>query len=162
MKTILQPFSDQKLGNVLNAELDRQTPEWTSFQAAIAFVKRSGVQHIRKALQAFGNADGHICLVIGIDQHGTSFEGLTDLLAIIGEHGEIWINHDESSYVTFHPKLYLFEGEASALLIIGSGNLTEGGLYTNDEAFAVNLLDLTVQEDIRILGVTAHRQSLND
>ena len=35
---------------------------------------------------------------------------------------------------TFHPKLYLFEGENNAILIVGSNNLTDGGFFTNYEA----------------------------
>ena len=35
---------------------------------------------------------------------------------------------------TFHPKLYLFKSDDHAEMVMGSGNLTEGGLYTNYEA----------------------------
>lgn len=156
MKPILQPVSEQRLGDILKAELKRLAPAWNSFQAAIAFVKRSGVQHIEDELRAFIAQGGRVRLVIGVDQQGTSIEGLSDLLKIVGENGEIWINHEENSYVTFHPKLYVFEGETSALLIIGSGNLTEGGLYTNDEAFSVHVLDLVIPEDKAALSEVKH------
>lgn len=36
--------------------------------------------------------------------------------------------------MTFHPKVYLFEGKEEASAIVGSSNLTAGGLYTNLEA----------------------------
>ena len=91
-------------------------------------------------------------MVIGVDHHGTSSEGLSDLLDSVGVSGEIWINHSEDPYVAFHPKLFLFKADDSALLIVGSGNLTEGGLSTNDEAIVVNTLDLNAQDDRAVLA----------
>lgn len=151
-KAILQPYSQQRLGDMLKIAL-KQPPEtsWQSFQAAVAFVKRSGVQHIETELRGFVEHGGYVRFIVGIDQHGTSLEGLSSLLAILSNKGELWINHDSDNYVTFHPKLYLFEKETSALLIVGSGNLTQGGLYTNDEASLVNELDLSNQDDLLFL-----------
>lgn len=152
MRAIIQPFSEQTLGDTLKAALIEQSPTaWHSFQAAVAFVKRSGVQHIEQELQEFLEQGGYVRLIIGIDQYGTSIEGLTDLLTVIGDKGEVWINHDSNNYITFHPKVYLFERSEAALLIIGSGNLTQGGLYTNDEASLVYEFDLANQEDQLLL-----------
>lgn len=147
MKIILQPFSEQRLGDMLKTALSEQGQIWNSFQAAVAFAKRSGVAHLQNELQGFVDRGGYIRIVIGIDQYGTSIEALSDLLNIIGDKGEIWINHEPNKYITFHPKVYLFEAESSALLIVGSGNLTEGGLYTNDEASLVYELDLSSHEN---------------
>jgi hypothetical protein len=47
MKIILQPFNEQTLGELLKVALNRQDKNWQSFQAAVAFVKYSGVQHIK-------------------------------------------------------------------------------------------------------------------
>lgn len=62
--------------------------------------------------------------------------------------GEIWIQHSEETHVTFHPKIYLFEGEKLSVLVIGSNNVTEGGLYTNDEASSISWLDMTNDDDL--------------
>ena len=35
---------------------------------------------------------------------------------------------------TFHPKICLFQSPVAAELTVGSGNLTQGGLFTNYEA----------------------------
>jgi hypothetical protein len=43
--------------------------------------------------------------------------------------------------------VYFFKGENKADLLIGSGNLTEGGLYTNYEAALSTSLDLTNETD---------------
>ena len=50
----------------------------------------------------------------------------------------------------FHPKMAWFRHEAEGSLVVGSGNLTGGGLWNNWEAFSVSILDdaatTTVQE----------------
>lgn len=152
MKTILQPFSEQRLGEILKTALSEQGQLWSSFQAAVAFAKRSGVANLQNELQGFVDRGGYVRMVVGIDQYGTSIEALSDLLITIGNKGEIWINHDSNKYITFHPKVYLLEAESSALLIVGSGNLTEGGLYTNDEASLVYELDLSKTDDQILLN----------
>jgi HKD family nuclease len=152
MKVILQPFSDERLGDLLKATLNGKNGAFHSFQAAIAFVKKSGVHHISTELKSFISEGNSVRIIVGIDQYVTSYDGLKYLLEAVGSLGEIWINHTKGIMpVTFHPKLYLFEGEQTALLIIGSGNLTSGGLYTNDEAFSVNLLDLQQAGDKQVL-----------
>jgi HKD family nuclease len=154
MKMILQPFGEHTLGELLNSALSSEIGAYHSFQAAVAFAKRSGVQHIRDAVQEFVRRGGDVRMVIGVDHYGTSAEGLLDLLTAIGDGGELWIYHDEDRYISFHPKVYLFEGEGSALLIVGSGNLTQGGLYANAEVSSVIRLDLDNVEDRAVLEET--------
>jgi HKD family nuclease len=133
--------------------MNRADSPYHSFQAAIAFVKRSGVRHIKQGITGFIEQGNYVRIVVGVDQQVTSFDGLSDLLDSLGDTGELWINHTERGMtVTFHPKLYLFEGEQSALLIIGSGNMTSGGLFTNDEAMSINELDLQKADDLIVLN----------
>lgn len=141
---ISQPWSQLALGDVLTRALRGESGVFDHFDAAVAFVKRSGVQYVSEAIQDFVRRGGYVRLAIGIDQGGTSAEGLSDLIEIVGDRGQIWIVHDSDRYVTFHPKLYLFRGTDRALLIVGSGNLTQGGLYTNDEAIVLCSLDLSI------------------
>ena len=35
---------------------------------------------------------------------------------------------------TFHPKLYIIDGETASVIVVGSSNLTRGGLFANYEA----------------------------
>lgn len=44
---------------------------------------------------------------------------------------------------TFHPKIFSFASPERAELVVGSGNLTQGGLYTNYEAGVRVSLDLS-------------------
>ncbi|MBK7345442.1 MAG: phospholipase D family protein [Chitinophagaceae bacterium] len=58
-------------------------------------------------------------------QQGTSKQALELLL----EKGiETYIYHREEEYITYHPKLFLFEGQKHTRVIIGSSNLTRSGL----------------------------------
>ena len=141
---ILQPHTKQPLGDMLQTLLAQH--DYHRFQAAVAFAKKSGVQHIEATLQTFAQRNGQIRLVVGVDHQGTSYQGLQRLLEAVGETGEVWIQHNEDAFVTFHPKIYLFEGEVDTVLIIGSGNLTQGGLYTNDEAMI--MLNLSSSDPI--------------
>src|SRR4029453_12733904 len=47
----------------------------------------------------------------------------------------------------YHPKLYVFEASQSAVIIIGSANLTRDGLYRNVELATAITLDLTSSAD---------------
>ena len=148
MELIIQPITQIRLGDVLQQHL--LSGKYIRFQAAIAFVKRTGVRHLQTALNNFTQNGGEIRLVIGLDHRGTSYEGLKDLLETVGE--SVWLYHADigaGRYHTFHPKMYLFEGDNSSLLVVGSGNLTEGGLFTNDEAAIV----VELLEDDRVLAV---------
>ena len=144
---IHQPTGKIRLGDYLQSHL-RQN-EWTHFRAAIAFVKYSGTRHIREALTSFSH-HSHVKISVGIDSGGTSMEGLRDLLESLEGRGEIWVYHNENNS-TFHPKIYLFKNDIRADLLVGSGNLTEGGLYTNYEASLAVSLDLNLQEDRNLL-----------
>jgi HKD family nuclease len=148
LSLISQPDDAFRLGDYLNSHLKQ--PEWTEFRAAIAFVKQSGVRHISEALAEFSHR-ATVRMSIGIDLAGTSKEGLNGLLECLEDRGEIWVFHNDDTS-TFHPKIYLFKGKDKADLVVGSGNLTEGGLFTNYEASLSVSLDLSVEPDRELLA----------
>lgn len=146
---IHHPEGEKRLGDLLVENL--QKGRWISFRAAVAFVKHSGVKHLARALRVFA-AHGISKISAGIDQGVTSAEGLTDLLAAVQPNGEVWVFHNEApTNPTFHPKVYLFSNNNSAECFIGSGNLTEGGLFTNYEAFVHFRLDKSKPDDKKFL-----------
>ena len=84
-----------------------------------------------------------------MDLYGTSREGLNDLLeATPGGHVFVYRNSGPN---TFHPKVYVFKSTKRADVLVGSGNLTGGGLFTNYEASLAVSLDLSVPEDMAFL-----------
>ena len=79
-----------------------------------------------------------------------SAEGLQDLLNAVSSRGRVIVLHNRLPY-TFHPNIYLFKSPTAADIVVGSGNLTEGGLFTNYEAALRLTLDLTDSEHAPIL-----------
>lgn len=146
-----QPDGELFLGEYLRKQLAIGTG-WTEFRAAVAFVKHSGLRHLLPELANFA-ATGSISISVGIGLQGTSKEGLEALLhRVVAVGGEVWVFHNaHPSSPTFHPKIYLFKKPGRALLILGSGNLTAGGLFSNYEAGIVLELDLADENDLAVL-----------
>lgn len=138
MELVYQPSVSMRLGDYLTHNL---CPKWSSFRAAVAFVKRSGTRHIVKSLSHFSQY-AHVDIIVGIDHAGSSLEGISDLRLAAQPSGRVVVVHNRLPF-TFHPKIYVFKSPKSADVLIGSGNLTEGGLYTNYEAGVRLILDLT-------------------
>ena len=146
MEFIHQPSDANRLGDYLKDNLSKP---WTDFRAAVAFVKRSGTRHISTALADFARAS-RVEFIVGIDHRGTSAEGLGDLLRAVSPRGRVIVFHNRLP-ITFHPKIFLFKSEIAADAVIGSGNLTEGGLFTNYEAACRLSMDLGIPKDVALL-----------
>jgi len=144
---LVQQPDGQRLGDFLKSNFSLS--KWNQFRAAIAFVKQSGTRHIVKDLKAFARR-GRVRISVGVDHNGSSKEGLEDLLKAVPGPGQLYVFHNEGSS-TFHPKLYLFRNETEGVVCVGSGNLTEGGLFTNYEAGFVQELSLSTLEDLELL-----------
>ncbi len=100
---------------------------------ATAWAKRSGLGRVADSITTFRGRGGTAEAVIGIDEGGATIEGL-DLA--METFDATFVFHDPGPR-TFHPKLYVVEQQRGATIIIGSGNLTKGGLFTNYEAGVV-------------------------
>lgn len=125
---ILQP--QNSLAVVLVDQL-LKTPPFQSFHFAAAWARLGGVELINPGLKAF---PGHTVGVIGVNARNTSYEALFGLFERLNE---LWVFYKHPRQ-TFHPKIYLFspnvEENLRAVVIVGSSNLTTGGLVTNFEA----------------------------
>jgi HKD family nuclease len=127
MELMNQPFTGQ-LGNRLIELLD--SPDYHTLNIAVAFAKNSGVLRIKDSLERFRERGGKVNAYVGVDLGGTSYEALTALLL---HTDTLNIVHSEKGQ-TFHAKIYQFLGENSGLIVVGSHNLTGGGLWTNFES----------------------------
>ena len=130
MEILNQPL-DGQLGQRLIQLL--ANPEFIELDILVAFAKDSGVLRLRQALEGFRSRGGKTRAYVGIDLHGTSYEALSNLLPCVDE---LYLVHSENSQ-TFHSKIYSFKGKTKTLVIIGSNNLTGGGLWTNFESAAL-------------------------
>jgi hypothetical protein len=152
-RLLTQPGETGRLGELLKQNLGNDGAGWTEFRAAVAFVKRSGVRHIAQELGIFASR-ATIRMSVGVDRRGSSQEGLQILLdSVTGNGGQVWVfrNADPRLEPTFHPKVYLFKKPGRAMAVVGSGNLTGGGLWTNYEAAVVLDLDLSDPGDAAML-----------
>ncbi|ABS28402.1 phospholipase D family protein [Anaeromyxobacter sp. Fw109-5] len=132
-----QPFATARAAEWLKNALTSK--KYNEFLAAVAFAKEGALKRLLPALDAFRKGGGNAEIVFGIDQQGTSRQALELALTSL-DASYVW-NHP-SPYITFHPKAYLFSGHDAALAIIGSSNLTVGGLETNSEMVASIAFDL--------------------
>ncbi|RDI97696.1 hypothetical protein DVT68_15555 [Dyella solisilvae] len=103
---------------------------------SVAFVNLGGVELLESALKTHKEkATAHI----GIRNDITSLQGAERLLNL----GVALYTVDTGTRrVIYHPKIYLVRGAKHAKLIIGSANLTPGGLNNNIEAGIIVECDL--------------------
>jgi HKD family nuclease len=148
---VFQPFDDcVSLYDALACALDDE--RLTELSVVVAWAKESGLQRIRPKLQAFRARGGKARILLGIDADGATFEGL---YAAIDDFNEARVLFNAKSR-TFHPKLYMVTGETASVVIIGSGNLTKGGLLSNYEAGVYLELDLGDDADAQIHKAITH------
>lgn len=146
---VSQPDGSSRLGDELLALMSEA--RWARLDVAVAFVKLSGVRHLAASLDAFcARNPGSVRITVGIDMQGSSIEGVQLLWQIVTQHGgQLFIlrNPQGPPSTTFHPKAWLFrDASGDGRAVVGSGNLTQGGLYTNYE------LGIGVNADAAALG----------
>ena len=109
---------------------------------SVAFVSQDGVGHIEPLLSA--HADD-ITVFAGIRNEITSAQALKRLLAT---GVALYAVDTGTRTLLFHPKLYHVRKEGTALLSVGSANLTLGGLNNNIEAGVLLKLSLDDGDDL--------------
>jgi HKD family nuclease len=123
---ILQGVTPQTHAQAVRDLFD--VPDIKKVILSVAFVSESGVQQIETALRAHA---ARVTVFAGIRNDITSHQGLK-LLRDIGV--KLYAVDTGSRTVIFHPKLYLVRGKSNARFVVGSANLTLGGLNNNIEA----------------------------
>jgi PLD-like domain len=144
-----QPFADgQDLRDFL--EIAQTDTNFTELRASVAWAKRSGLIRVRQSLETIRDR-GIAQLIIGISEGGATRQGLELALEIASE---VYVFHDPTGR-TFHPKVYLCSGTQHGMLLVGSHNLTAGGVYYNYEAGLRCQLNLTDEAD-QLLATNVH------
>lgn len=95
--------------------------------AAVAYVKRSGVELIGREVRDLHQRGGRMELLTAFD-FGLTDPAALDRLSTFGTTIRIFRGR------TYHPKIYLGERGAARQALLGSANLTSGGLQRNVEA----------------------------
>ncbi len=141
-----QPFNGH-LGDQLIELLG--SAEYDTFTIAVAFAKSSGVLRVKEALEKFRASGGKVYVYVGIDLGVTSYEALTALQLCTDS---LSVVHAEKSQ-TFHTKVYQLLGKKKGIIVVGSHNLTGGGLWSNFESSAHIPVDTSKDSDLEILKV---------
>lgn len=118
-----------------------EIPDITRVLLSVAFVNESGVRLISEQLK---NNSSHVIAFAGIRNDITSLQGLRCLKEI---SNKVYTVDTGSRRLLFHPKVYLVRGHQQARLVLGSANLTLGGLNNNVESGLLLHFDLTKKTD---------------
>lgn len=110
-----------------------------------AFVSLRTILRMREKLAGLKAIGAKVVFNLGIDLFGTSKNVLEE---IVQWNCDTFITHNAVKYVTFHPKVYILETAAKAIVIVGSNNLTEGGMYTNSELALLQEYDLRTEREL--------------
>lgn len=105
------------------------------FICVVAFAKSSGFRHLKSALKARLSKGMKAIFIVGTHFFQSDPDLLDELIALRPrENVKVYMGDFENHALsTFHPKLYLFDHGRKTSLIVGSANLTGGGLSDNYE-----------------------------
>lgn len=111
-------------------------------QIAVAFLRYSGVKEIESSLDLCLKNGGEVELIAGLDFKSTEPKAMEYFIRLRKQRkkARLYCFGDKMANKTdivFHPKIYLFEKNGSTTGIVGSTNLTRGGLTSN---FEVNVI----------------------
>lgn len=140
---VAQPFADGRdLRDFLEAVAAE--PAINELDVVVAWAKRSGLRRVRTQLEVVRDRPGTTRLIVGIDEGGATRQGLELACEIFST---VHVFHD-NSWRTFHPKIYLGVGADRARLLVGSNNLTAGGVFYNYEAALECVLSLPADQGL--------------
>ncbi|WRA31902.1 restriction endonuclease [Helicobacter pylori] len=105
---------------------------------AVAFLKYSGVEIIQDALINSLEKGAEFEIIVGLDFKTTDSKSIRFLLELDKTYKKLKFycygdKENNKTDIVFHPKIYMFDNGKEKTSIIGSTNLTKGGLENNFE-----------------------------
>jgi HKD family nuclease len=130
------------IGNLINFELQQAN----EVRIAVAFMKVTGIKVIEDSIKSCLRNNGKIEIITGLDFKTTDPKSLQYILNLKEDFPNLDFycygdKQNNKTDIVFHPKIYLFSNQKEKTSIVGSTNLTGGGLMTN---FEVNTI---IKED---------------
>ena len=118
---------------VFKDELNDLITSSTEIKMAVAFIKKTGIDLIKKSLEhSIKNNDCKIKILGGESFGLTQSSALEELLKLKNKYQDnIELKMNPKQKNTFHPKLYIFSNKKGHNAIIGSSNLSEKALSNN-------------------------------
>lgn len=126
------------IGNIVKQEMQSAN----DVQIAVAFLKYTGIKVIEKSMRQCLDNGGSLELIAGLDFKTTDSRSLQYFINLKKEYSKVNFycfgdRKENKTDIVFHPKIYLFEKGRETTGIVGSANMTRGGLMTN---FEVNIV----------------------
>lgn len=126
------------IGNIVKQEIQSAN----NVQIAVAFLKYTGIKVIEKSMRQCLDNGGSLELIAGLDFKTTDSKSLQYFINLKKEYSKVNFycfgdRKDNKTNIVFHPKIYLFEKQKETTGIVGSANMTRGGLMTNFEVNTV-------------------------
>lgn len=134
MSTSVIQNSERALGEVMRTELNGAD----KFCAASAFLNSGGLDAVFPAIEGILEGEGAVSIVHGADFRITDPNAIDRLVALADHYARmtyrVHLGWDLSQSHRFHPKLYFWTADYSSYTaVVGSSNLTYGGLFSNTE-----------------------------
>jgi len=101
---------------------------------AVAFLKKEGARFLGNLLEARLEDGASAAVIVGLDFYLTAPEALAKMLRLQDVNDRLRVFVAGGGSGTFHPKAYVGRGREGIRCLIGSANLTGGGLGGNVEA----------------------------
>ena len=137
LKLLGQPYRESEFTGQTFITSALRDENVTRVLVITAWVRRSGMELLVPGIRDLRQRGGTSRLLVGVDLRGTSRQGV----ALARQHfDDVRVIHDPSGR-TFHPKVYLALGDRVGYALVGSNNLTAGGLWHNYEAGLVATFD---------------------
>lgn len=126
------------IGNIVKQEMQSAN----NVQIAVAFLKYTGIKVIEKSMKQCLDNGGSLELIAGLDFKTTDSKSLQYFINLKKEYSKVNFycfgdRKENKTNIVFHPKIYLFEKQKETTGIVGSANMTRGGLMTNFEVNTV-------------------------
>ena len=112
----------------------------------VAFMKLKGLNEIHSQLETSVSHGGSLIIIVSTDFFLTEPAALWRLLDLYKKYHSITAYMVKSGEVTFHPKVYCAVKGRRVHMIVGSANLTTGGLGANFELSLLRSTDVNSQE----------------
>lgn len=120
-----------KLGDVIRPVI----AESEECKIAVAFVSKGGIEQVKEALHECLHGEGSVEFLIGLDPVATDPHAVWTLFEMSQTERKVslYCFSNLAKAATYHPKLYIMKAQNAVSLIVGSSNLTEGGMKNNVE-----------------------------
>lgn len=133
------------IGRIINQELEHSIDT----KISVAFLKQTGVKYIEDSLLRSLNNGGSFEIIAGLDFKTTDPKAMLYFINLSKENKNVHIycygdRNENKTDIVFHPKIYLFKNRKESSVIIGSSNMTAGGLESNFEVNSVFIEDKPV------------------